>query len=198
MAGPRVSWDLFSDFARVKNNLGRNLRNYVFQSLAFVCLPTYKIELIIQASLNSTKLLWGLSEVRDRKVLWKILKHYVVLTRTPPQQSLNWTTPHPPSSSLEQVPLWQSQLSVVFHHSTYYCWELNSCVIISLMMGSSNRWIGGIPQQARSFCPQCLTKHLEQGKGSVFVEWMDYLLCLSVKFHFTFLPLRNWPQLWIT
>lgn len=37
------------------------------------------------------------------------------------------------------------------------------------MMGSSNKYIVEIAEQAQSFCPQCLTKHLEYATFSVFI-----------------------------
>ena len=112
MAGYRVSYDPFSDFAEWKVLCARCWRNCVL-SLAYVCLPTFKIELIIQDSSYSTKLLWTSNEVRDWKVLWERLEPWGACSDT----SLGkpwWVTPRSPLPRLERVPLLDSLSSLSF------------------------------------------------------------------------------------
>lgn len=60
----------------------------------------------------------------------------------------------------------ESQLSVVFHHSTNG-WDSHNCMTTSWTTVSSSKSIRAISLWAHYLCSKCLTKYLEHVKGSV-------------------------------
>lgn len=118
MAGYRVSFGPFSDFVEWEVLWARCWRNCIL-SLPYVCFPTFKIELIIQGSFYSAKLLWRSNKLRE----WsrEQLQHSVVLAQTPPWGHRGESPLILHSQSRVGASVRWSQLPIVFHQSTYYC-----------------------------------------------------------------------------